>query len=378
MSMTEGSGANGGLGGMILPAVVVAVVVGAFLWYTNQAEETALRKSATGFDGLALWLDDKGVDVEVKTVAWPAPADAYGLRVLPIYDTRPETDRPRPSTEEELLQQVDERDEDYSDVYDKQKFIPTLYVLPKWKTGMRLSRRVHTEFTGETARAARWAMMPEDNPGDLQVDGDGFRDYPVAGSDLRAVLYAPQVFKGGDCQPLIGDQNAMILAECGTHEWPEGGPFKVWLLSDPDLLNNHGLSLGDNAAIAALLLPEMAGQQKIVVDYTRSIWSDVTEDDYPERSWSDLLRFFAYPFSLLWIGLAAFMALAIWRSWARYGAPERAFDDEMSAAKDVAVTAKARLTPPLRARWRARGRTYSAATERIGGDNLWPTSQADA
>lgn len=118
---------------------------------------------------------------------------------------------------------------------------------------------------------------------------------------------------------------------------------RVWLLSDPDLLNNHGLSLGDNAAIAALLLPEIAGERRIVVDYTQSLWSDLEEDEYPERTWSDLLQFFAYPFSLLWIGFAAFMMLAIWRSWARYGAPERLFDDEMSAAKDVAVTAKARL-----------------------------------
>jgi hypothetical protein len=135
----------------------------------------------------------------------------------------------------------------------------------------------------------------------------------------------------------------MILAECRTHDWPDGGPGRVWILSDPDFLNNHGLSLGDNAAIAALLLPEIAGDQKIVVDYTRRVWADATEDTYPKRTWSDLLRFFSYPFSLLWIGLTAFMALAIWRSWARYGAPIRAFDDEMSAAKDVAVTAKARL-----------------------------------
>lgn len=343
MSMTQSGGANGGLGGMVVPGIIVAVVVGLFLWLTNQAEETALRKSATGFDGLAEWLDDQGADVEIKTSPWPAPADIYGLRILPIYDTRPEQDRERPASEEALLQQLDERDETYTAVYDKQKFIPTIYVLPKWRTGMRLSRRAHADFNGPLSRLDKWTTLPQGFPGKVTADGNGFRDYPVAGSNLRARLYAPQVFTGGDCQPLVGERNAMILVECETHGWPDGGTNRVWMLSDPDLLSNHGLSLGDNAAIAALLLPEIASERRIVVDYTQSLWSAEAETEYPKRSWSDLLQFFAYPFSLLWIGLAAFMSLAIWRSWARYGAPEKVFDDEMSAAKDVAITAKARL-----------------------------------
>ena len=343
MSMAGAGGANGGLGGMVVPGVIVAVVVGAFLWLSIQAEETALRESATGFDGLAEWLDDQGAEVEIKTAAWPAPADAYGLRIMPIYDTSPEKRRNRPASEEELLQQLDERDEDYTSVYDKQKFIPTIYVLPKWRTGMRMSRRAHVDFTGDLDRLNKWTTLPQGFPGTLISDAEGFADYPVPGSNLRARLYAPQVFSGGDCRPLVGSGDAMILAECETHSWPGDGPERVWMLSDPDLLNNHGLSLGDNAAIAALLLPEIAGDRRIVVDYTLAAWSDAVNEEYPERSWADLLRFFTYPFSLLWIGFAAFMMLAIWRSWARYGAPERLFDDEMSAAKDVAVTAKARL-----------------------------------
>ncbi|MEO1331799.1 MAG: hypothetical protein AAFW46_19395, partial [Pseudomonadota bacterium] len=39
-----------------------------------------------------------------------------------------------------------------------------------------------------------------------------------------------------------------------------------------DLLNNHGLRLGDNAAIAAALLPDFADGGLAVIDYTTRIW----------------------------------------------------------------------------------------------------------
>lgn len=293
--MSGASGANGGMNGLIGPGVVIAIVVAAFLWFTTKAEETALRQSATGFDGLAAWLDDQGADVEVKTTPWPAPAEEYGLRIQPIYDTRPKQDRAAPKTEDELLQQIDERDEDYREVFAKKDLIPTIYVLPKWRTGMRLSRRAHPDFTIGPAALGQWILSPQVYPGALTADGDGLRDYPVAGSRLRAALYAPQVFRDGECEPLVGDRQAMILAECETYDRAAGAYGKVWVLSDPDLLNNHGLSLGDNAAIAALLLPEIAGDRRIVVDYTQSAWSDVAQAETPKRTWSDLLRFFAYP-----------------------------------------------------------------------------------
>lgn len=343
MSMSGSDSAGGGLNGLLIPGIFVALVVGAYLWFTSQAQETALRASATGFDGLAQWLEAEGADVEIKTSAWPAPPDAYGLRVLPLYDTQPILERDAPTSEEELFLQTDERDEVFDVATDKQLTIPTLYVLPKWRSGMRLSRRAHADFTGDPARLSDWTRLPGKFPGKVRAGGDHLQKFRFAGSDLMATIYAPQVFRDSRCAPLVGTREAMVLGVCDAVSLAPGEQPYVWILSDPDLLNNHGLSLGDNARIAAALLPDVADGRTIVIDYTTSIWAQTDADVVPERTWSDLLRFFAYPFSLLWIGFAAFMALAIWRSWARYGAPLRMFDDEMGAAKDVSVAAKARL-----------------------------------
>ncbi|MGB0853692.1 MAG: hypothetical protein ACPGVA_15745 [Pikeienuella sp.] len=339
-----GSGTNNdnGLNGLILPGIFVALVIGVYLWFSNQAQETALRASATGFDGLAQWLKAEGSEVEVKTSIWPASPEGYGLRVLPSYDSNLAKDRLSPTTEDDLFSQSSERDEDAWRTAEKVTLIPTLFIMPKWRTGMRLSRRVHDDFMGNGDHLGRHSRIAAEFPGKLTRTAAGFQRFAVQGTDLVATIYSPQVFENGKCKPLIGTRKAMILGECKSRGLT-GEPEFVWMLSDPDLLNNHGLTLGDNARIAAMLLPDLANGGKIVVDYTTSVWVQVDAQDVPERTWSDLLRFFAYPFSLLWIGSAAFMALAIWRSWARYGAPLRAFNDEMSASKDMSVAAKARL-----------------------------------
>lgn len=290
----------------VFAAVIVALA--AFLWLTS-GQNASLRNGATGFDGLHIWLKKNGVKSDIANFPRPIPADEIGLRILPIFDTDPTEDRKPARTEQELLLQVDEYDIDSGTVIEKQERAPTLLVFPKWRTGMRLSGVAHPDLL----------IPPEHYNGKVQQSflkttghtrrlSNGFHDIKIGDSGQFIRLFAPQVLRSSSlCDPVIGDKNTMILARCSaSNAYPGVYPSEkqkkgkgnyIWVLSDPDLLNNHGLSLGDNAAIAAKVLGEIAGDKSIIVDYTTYNWvvSKPGEKIKRERTWSDLGQFFAPP-----------------------------------------------------------------------------------
>ncbi|MBL4557934.1 MAG: hypothetical protein JKP98_15120 [Rhodobacteraceae bacterium] len=114
----------------------------------------------------------------------------------------------------------------------------------------------------------------------------------------------------------------------------------VFVLTDPDLLNNHGLSLGQNADLAAAVLPALAGTGAVIVDSSTEFWTRTTRVRQPaERSWADLARFFAWPYALIWLGFAALFGLALWRGGVRTRPPL----PEATAPQLATVEAEARL-----------------------------------
>ncbi len=66
--------------------------------------------------------------------------------------------------------------------------------------------------------------------------------------DLVPELADPQLFSANNVIPLIEGDDGILL---GRIERPQG---PLYILSDPDLISNHGLADGDNAAIFALLM----------------------------------------------------------------------------------------------------------------------------
>jgi len=162
----------------------------------------------------------------------------------------------------------------------------------------------------------------------------------TTGQRLEAQIYAAQMLEAPGCDPVIGESGLMLVADCPL----KGGESRVLVVSDPDLLNNHGLRLGDNARIARDLLTARAGDGTIVIDYSRDNWLRDEEDSgvRRERTWSDLLKFFDPPFLYLWLGAGVALALALWRSAMRYG-PVRPDAMGPGAGKSLAVAARARL-----------------------------------
>ncbi|KIC41338.1 hypothetical protein RA27_10975 [Ruegeria sp. ANG-R] len=315
------------------------------IFFIVSQRQQVLRSSPSGFDGLRIWLNSNEVSAQSFLGGWQVDQEAIGLLVLPLFDTALDEDRVPPSTEEELLLQQDEYDLRFDAVLEKANRLSTLVILPKWRSGMRLtglahpvllSRRQNIEIllqqlTGQNDARIEYARTPFS-------DFDYFDEGDV---QLSAQIYAAQLFTSAACAPLIGSPDAMLLAECPLAGVE--GDARVLVLSDPDLLNNHGLRMGDNATIARSLLSSLAGKRNIMIDYSREVWfSDPNENVRYERSWSDLKRFFDPPFLTLWLGGVLALALFVWRGSQRYG-PVQTEDSTDTSAKSLAVQARARL-----------------------------------
>ncbi len=326
----------------VIVGVVVAVCVGIFL-YVMAGRQYALRESASGFDGLDRWLNSQSHITQSFTGGWPLDRSTVGLLVQPVYDTRLDTDRNAARTKEELLLQADEFDQETEVIRDKVQSVPSLVILPKWRSGMRLTGFGHPFLMSPRAEIQTILhQIAGTDVGPMALARRPFSDYALAADpQLKARIYAAQTFAGRGCDPIVGRAGEMLLGACPLPGSEDGQ--KVYILSDPDLLNNHGLTLGDNAWIAAQVLPEIAGDQRIIIDYSDQNWLTAPElVEARERTWDDLKRLFEPPFRALWIGAGLLLALAIWRGGVRSG-PVIDIAPTLGTGKRMANRARARL-----------------------------------
>jgi len=337
--------------------VAVCAIVLLAGWYILSQRQQSLRQSPGGLDGLQVWLASNGVSAQNFTGGWLMDQTAIGLLIQPVYDSVLDEERDYPASKEELLLQQDEYDLTTGLLLNKARRVPSLIVLPKWRSGMRLTGMAHPVLLVERARLnALLAGLTGDKGSEISDAKTPFTEFPFGSAEnktLRAKVYAAQMFRSDACEPVLGSKEAMILADCALpakEEAKKDGSTedeeeisRVLILSDPDLLNNHGLRLGDNAEIVLDLVSARAEERNVIIDYSRSVWlSDPVTIPERERTWSDLLRFFDQPFLTLWIGAALLLTLFLWRSALRYGpvAPEAAGP---GAGKMLAVQARARL-----------------------------------
>ncbi|PVB61233.1 hypothetical protein [Labrenzia sp. 011] len=330
---------------------VIIVLICAFgaaaLWYFLAQRQQTLRSSPAGFDGLQIWLASEGVGAQNFFGGWTIDQTSIGLLVVPVYDTELDETRVTPSTKQELLQQQDEYDLSTPVITLKAQTVPTLVVLPKWRSGMRLTGLAHPVLKVERERLAATLGKIIDDIDPRLIDAKTpFTDFPYRsadGTNLHARIYAAQMFTGRDCIPIIGSEEAMLLADCpmlAADGEPDG---RILVLSDPDLLDNHGLRLGDNARVALDVLRSRAEDGNVVIDYSRDFWlRDPASQPERERTWEDLRRFFGPPFVTLWIGAVLTFLLFFWRGALRAG-PIRPAETATGAGKLLAVRARARL-----------------------------------
>lgn len=89
----------------------------------------------------------------------------------------------------------------------------------------------------------------------------GRRTISTAATGLNAVLDDVQVIQSSALTPVIGVGNDMLLGRLQI------GNAAIWLLADPDLIANHGLGRGDNAALAVdIVRRALPAGGKVIID----------------------------------------------------------------------------------------------------------------
>jgi hypothetical protein len=185
-----------------------------------------------------------------------------------------------------------------------------LFVLPKW-TGLPSEqspgwiREVRLRSTSEAA----WALHLV-APRAQVMREEGEVKWATNPLGPAPSLAAPtQLLRGGDLRPIIAADRGMLVGEIS------GRDRTIWVLSDPDLISNHGLARDANATLAVELIRRLRGVDGVVV-------FDETVHGYLAKPLSPFLLLFSFPFVVATLqGLIA-LALLLWATMGRFGAPQ--------------------------------------------------------
>ncbi|MEL6953567.1 MAG: hypothetical protein AAFN09_07265 [Pseudomonadota bacterium] len=329
--------------------VLLIVILGIAMFSASRQQD--LRASPTGFDGLQSWLGGNGLTTQNFLGGWRVDQEQVDLLILPLFDSDLGAAREIPRTEEEFLQQQDENDAILTQIIQRAERAQTLVILPKWRSGMRLTGLAHPELLIEQARLNRlFQTLTGQSDARVTRNRNAFTTFSYELEDgirARAELYAAQTVSSTECRPILGTRAAMVVGECPLGD----DKTRAIVVVDPDLLNNHGLVLGENAVIGADLITQLVAERRaetddeglILIDYARRNWLyEARSAPVRERSWSDLLRFFEPPFTLLWLGAGICLLIALWRGGLRDG-PVRALSRRAGISKTLAISARARL-----------------------------------
>ncbi|HWP26340.1 MAG TPA: DUF4350 domain-containing protein [Xanthobacteraceae bacterium] len=188
-----------------------------------------------------------------------------------------------------------------------------LFVLPKW-TGARSDQKptwLHqaSELSAQSAQralrfvAARGELVRESGPVIWTVNRFGPR--------APNVVAPVQLIRGDRLNPLIAAEQGMLLAEI------QGLNRRIWILADPDIIANHGLARPGNAELAVEIITRLRGPGGAVI-FDETIHGFITGPVNP------FLLLFRFPFVVATAQVLLAVALLLWASMARFGAPQPA------------------------------------------------------
>jgi len=205
-----------------------------------------------------------------------------------------------------------------------------LLVLPKW-TGLPSEQKVGwlREVVEGPAPDAQWALNLVAPKGEV-VREKGALQWTTNTLRLTPAVVAPtQLMKGDRLRPIVGAKEGMLVGEIS-----ERGR-KIWVLADPDVIANHGLAREGNAALALALINALRGANGSVV-------FDETVHGLVVRPVSPFLLLFRFPFVVATVqGLIA-VALLLWATLGRFGAPQTA-PPALSAGREGLLANMAKL-----------------------------------
>ncbi|MDR1045859.1 MAG: DUF4350 domain-containing protein [Candidatus Adiutrix sp.] len=126
-----------------------------------------------------------------------------------------------------------------------------------------------------------------------------------------------QLIRSEKIRPLVASEEGFLL----LGEIPEG-PGKIWILADPDLMNNQGLPKGDNLSFMLALVDRLRGWNS--PDPKGPLVFDETVHGLAAARWSPLKLLFDFPLVLVTVLLGLTALLAVLAGGGRFGAPLKA------------------------------------------------------
>ena len=340
---------------MILVGALVLAGLAGLLFLGGGREDRRLDTSVIGIEGLATWLKAEGLAVERSNPRFRPAWSKLAFRVLPLYDVDLYADPPEAKTPRDAYYASTLRNIESWNLNGRLRDLPALVILPKWVAGTVTSSLAHESALIPLADVDRLPRQIGDWPLRLVRPATGFVTEEV-GQD-RVALFHPQLFDPTSlpqtCDVVVGMAQGVLVAGCTFGDGGDSQP--VYLLADPDLMNNHGLALADNAGVAEWLLralaPEAASgkadapriyidtEAENMVDYYSY---DEERQDY-DRSATDFARFFDPPLAGLWAVLAILLGLALWRGARRFGPAKADSAETPEQSKLAAIATNARL-----------------------------------
>ncbi|HXK00867.1 MAG TPA: DUF4350 domain-containing protein [Verrucomicrobiae bacterium] len=146
---------------------------------------------------------------------------------------------------------------------------------------------------------------------------------PMPGS---VAIARPQLVRSKKLRPLMAARDGILVGE-----YRELGRRLV-ILSDPDLIANHGLIRSDNAAVAVSLIRDLGG----------SVIFDEFEHGFSPQPFHLLGILFQFPFVLVTVQMALAVVLLVWAAAGRFGAA-RSLAPRLEAGKRSLIDTGARL-----------------------------------
>jgi hypothetical protein len=186
-----------------------------------------------------------------------------------------------------------------------------LLVLPKW-TGRASEKRPGWLATAEEGSPSRaqWALDLVAGGGEVVRE----QQMPVWETNLLRRRPQPtspvQLIRSGAMRPIVGASAGILVGELNRKR-------TIWVLADPDVIANHGIGQGENAALALAIIDRLRGRGGAVV-------FDETIHGYLAQPANPLALLVEFPFVVATFMIAAALGLLLWATMARFGAAQSA------------------------------------------------------
>jgi hypothetical protein len=262
---------------------------------TQAIGPSAFSRSAIGYAGLAELVRRANIPVVKKRIGSPSDDTKASLLIV---------------AEPEVSAQTEANGFAFG------RAANVLVILPKW-VGDRDDDRQgwirHVEPASEGA--ANWALSILGAGGAI---ARGAQDSPLSGTITANKLpVAPklpddlQLIAKSSLIPVVATSAGLLIGEKTIRG------RRVWVVSDPDILSNHGLFDGANSAFAGALVETMRGPNGNVI-------FDETVHGFAAPAANPLRALLEFPFVVATAYALAALAFVLWSAMRRFGSPEAA------------------------------------------------------